>query len=579
MVPDVVADTGRVMSEFVRAPRRMAATAADVAGLNSAADALPRQIIWQTRALFDLRPQRTHRRVWTGRGHAHIEVRGLTGRGPRHRRVAAQVRGALSGMRGVGWAEINAVTGQVLVAFDEGQIDVGALLAAVRAVEEAEGTRQEGFSWERPVHPSDNTRVAATAVELAADGIACAAAIVGRLTRLPALPRAVRVGLILADLQPQLRRGLAQRIGRINTDFMLTLTYATIQGLSQRPVGPAIDALLRAQLLAEALACRAVWERREPELCRTPEALPQEAPRRSPRPGRLPPGPIESWMDVLGPGSLAAAGTILAITRNRARVADTVLAAVPRAALLGREAFAATAAGDLARRGILPLDAAAYRRLDRISAVVLDSSVLRTYRPQILIGEGEGGNGRADRVTVGGELAPLADVLVGAARDTGARVLLTDDASVAELVSRADEMLPSDQPLAAHVRRLQREGHAVLLVSGRAGEALAAADVGVAIVGQGSFGCWSADLLCGPGLEGPSRVLAVTAAARPLSTRVLRFAQAGSSLGTLLAFVGPRRRGGKTYAMAPVHGAALVGLFEGTRAARRATRQHVPRLP
>ena len=115
-----------------------------------------------------------------------------------------------------------------------------------------------------------------------------------------------------------------------------------------------------------------------------------------------------------------------------------------------------------------------------------------------------GAAGAADalgRVTVGRELDPLADALVDAARATGARVLLTRHASVAELVPRADEVLADDAPLAEHVQRLQRDGHGVLVVSGADDQALAVADVGIAVLGGRACVCWSADVLCGPGLE------------------------------------------------------------------------------
>ena len=579
VVTDVVAGSARttrgVVAGAAQAPVRTAATAADLAARQgrAAAVALPRQTAWLARALLDAHPRRTRRRVWQGHGHAHIEVRGLDGAGARSRAVVRDVRGALSGLGGVRWAEVNAVTGHVVVAFDERLVDLGTLLDAVRAVESAQGTREEAFSWE-PIHPSDATPVAAAVVELTADCVSCTAAIVGRVMRLPALPRGVRVGLVLADLQPQLRRQLIARIGPVSTELLMALVYAAVLGLSQRPVGPAIDAVHRAQLLAEVLSRRSVWKRREPELCRTPEALPAEAPRPVPRPAPLPPGPLEAWTELLGPGSLAGAAGVLVSTRDRRRAADIVLAVLPRAARLGRESFATTSARRLARHGVVPLDAAAYRRLDRISAIVLDSAVLCRDRPQILDDQGVDRDGR-DRATVGDVLAPLAEALVDAAIETGARVLLTEQAVPVELVARADEMLPSNQPLAGHVRRLQEAGHGVLCVSATADEALAAADVGVGIVGQRPAVPWTADLLCGPGLEGGWRVLCVLAAARPLSERVVRLAQAASALATLLTMMGGQRRGGR-YALAPVHAAALIGLFEGARAATKATRRRPP---
>ncbi|HET6856197.1 MAG TPA: heavy-metal-associated domain-containing protein, partial [Streptomyces sp.] len=395
LVNDVVSSGARLAGRTARVatevPVRGAHTAAGVARHGaSAAQAAPRQVVWTAKALFDPHARRTHRRVWQRHGHAQIEVRGLTADRPPDDRLSRRVKGAVNRLNGVRWAEINAVTGQVLVAFDERRVDLGTVLDAVRAAENAAGTRQEDFSWERPVHPSDRTPLASAVVELAADWVAVNAALAGRILRVPALPRGVRVGLTLLDLQPQLRRKLSASIGPLSTDVLMSLTYSAVLGLSQRPIGPAVAMVHHTQLLAEVLARRAVWSKREPELCRTPEGLPQEAPERRPRPNPLPPGPLETWAARLGPGSFAGALGVLFLTREPRRAADAILAAAPRAARLGRESFAATSARRLARRGIVPLDASAYRRLDRVSALVLDSEMLCSDRPQILTAEAEG---------------------------------------------------------------------------------------------------------------------------------------------------------------------------------------------
>jgi cation-transporting ATPase I len=636
LVDDVVLQGSRLAGRAARTaaetPLRGATAAANVARHGaSAARGAPRQVLWSAKALFDPHPGRTHRRVWENHGHAQIDVRGFTGERPRDERLSQRVKGAVNRLNGVRWAEINAVTGQVLVAFDKGRVDLETVLDSVRAAEEAAGTRQEDFDWERPVHPSDTTPLASAVVELAADWVAFNAAVTGRILRVPALPRGVRVGLTLLDLQPQLRRKLSANIGPVSTDVLMSLTYAAVLGLSQRPIGPAIDLVRQAELLGEVLARRAVWSRREPELCRTPEGIPHEAPRRQPRPCPLPPGPLETWSDRLGPGSFAGALGVLLLTREPRRAADTILAAVPRAARLGRESFAATAARRLARRGVVPLDASAYRRLDRLSAIVVDSDVLSSDRPQILTAEVEGGdlrslwrdsdrllrgasvadlrdgvrlrdgslrlardprvkrappgavplvlrhgNRRLGHLTVGGELVPLAEALVDAARETGLRLLLTEHAAVSELAAQADETVDADEPLASAVRRLQTDGHGVLCISGGDEEALAAADVGVGVLDDGgSCACWSADLVGGPGLEDAWHVLRVVAAARPLSQRVVHVAQAATALGVLLALVGGRKRG-KTHALAPVHTSALLGLAQGARAGHRATRGRAP---
>ncbi|TMM34777.1 MAG: cation-translocating P-type ATPase [Actinobacteria bacterium] len=580
------------------------------------------------RALLDLHPERSHRRVWAAHGHAQIEVRGMNGSGPQHRRVAASVTERLRGLRGVRWAEVNAVTGQVLVAFEERRVGVGSLLETVRGVEEAQGTRDENFSWSRPVHPADPTPIAAATVELAADCLSVATALGSRLMRLPRVPRAVRAAQALLELEPPVRKQLKRRIGPIGTDVVLALTSAAVQGLAQGPTGPAVDALYRLELLAEAVSRRTVWEDREPDLCCTDWSLPDEAPERPPRPVPRPDGPIETWAKQLGPGALAAAGTVLGLTRDPGRAAEMIQVAVPKAARLGREGFATTVGRELARRGVLPLNAAAWRRLDRISAVVVDAPLLCTDRPQILTADaargtdlatvwrhantvlhdrtvhdlaGEGpweageytlsrparhrrepgavelilrrGNRVLGRVRVGHELAPLADPVLEAARSTGARVLLTRHASVADLVPRVDEVL--DGALADRVQQLQRDGQAVLVVSQADDRALAVADVGVAVPGGDACICWSADVLCRPGLEDVWRILRAMAAARPVSERAVQLAKAGSALGGLLALVGDRG-GGRTRALLPVHGAGAVALGVGTVSGFTAVRARLP---
>src|SRR3989442_1129108 len=129
------------------------------------------------------------------------------------RRLIDTARLLTAGPAAVRWAEVNAVTGQVLVAFEEGRVNVGGLLETVRGVEEAQGTREENFSWSRPVHPGDPTPVAAATVELAADCLSVATALGARMMRLPRVPRALRVAQALLELRPPVRRRLKHRSG------------------------------------------------------------------------------------------------------------------------------------------------------------------------------------------------------------------------------------------------------------------------------------------------------------------------------------------------------------------------------
>lgn len=87
----------------------------------------------------------------------------------------------------------------------------------------------------------------------------------------------------------------------------------------------------------------------------------------------LPPGPVESNRARLGPTALAAAVGLLVLTRRPGRSADLIKALTPKAAVQDRDSFAATLDLLMCRRGALPMDGSAYRRLDRVDAVVVGS--------------------------------------------------------------------------------------------------------------------------------------------------------------------------------------------------------------
>jgi cation-transporting ATPase I len=578
---------------------------------------------------------RIRRRVWSANGRACIEVRGLTGRGPQHRRLAAAVTSTLRSMKGVHWAEVNAVTAQILASFDSEQLDLDDLVEAVEAVEATHGMDAEAFSWSQAQHPFDDAPVRAAVTALAVDALAMAVAVSGRLTWVRPLPRGVRVPIALVDAQPRLRGALAGRFGPVRTDLFLAVFNAVAQGLTQEPAPLAVDVTYRLLSLGELRARRAVWARKEPELHAEGRALPPETHEPVPRPVPLPGGPIEKTADRASAASLVGAGGVLAWTHDPAKAAYAILVMLSKAAYLGREGFAASLGRDLARRGVVPLDGRALRRLDRVDTVVIDSSVLCGSRPQILSavgtsrgmtdaevwrsaagvvrgrrltewrGEGPWAHGewrlkraldaapgqvdgptpltldlfdasgdRKGRVRVGCELDPLAEALLSAARAGVGRVALTEHASVTEVQGWADDVLPGAVSLTEQIRGLQAGGHAVVLIAVGDGEALDAADVGVGVLRETGPVSWSADLLVGPGLAEACQLMYAFPVARKVSAGSARLALGGSALGALVAAVGTRRQG--TMGLAPVHTTALLALLVGAWGARRVARRPAP---
>ena len=102
------------------------------------------------------------------------------------------------------------------------------------------------------------------------------------------------------------------------------------------------------------------------------------------RPGPLPDGPIEGYRGRLAPTALVAALGLLPLTFAPSRSADLLKALTPKAAVQGREAFAAVLDVRMCGRGVLPMDGSAYRRLDRVDTVVVDGATLCTGPPVVL---------------------------------------------------------------------------------------------------------------------------------------------------------------------------------------------------
>ncbi|MFF7651200.1 HAD-IC family P-type ATPase [Streptomyces sp. NPDC007983] len=586
--------------------------------------------------LRDTGERRTRRRVWARPGRAHVEVRGLTGHGEAHDRLAGQLTAALRRLHGVNWAEVNAVVGQVLVDYDEDHLDADEVLQLIEHIEKAHGSDTDTFPGERPIPPYDTAPATLAATALVADCVGLLTATVRRVTLLPALTPALRLPVVLAEIQPRLRGLLESRLGHAHTTLLIGVSGAAVHALTRGEAPLALDAVQRVLQLAEIRGRQAVWRRREPDLVPGSDGLPPRSHPPAARPAPLPAGPVETCVDRTSLASLMGAGGLLAWRRDPARAAEAILATVPRAAAMGREAFAARLGDALARGGVVPMDGAALRLLDRISAVLIDSRVLCTRRPRLLSvvtvgdldeagawsaaqsvldrralpelsGEGPWSRGswrlerpddvpaahpsspsamtvdlcdphgrRQARVRIGCELDPLADAVVAAARAGADRLLLTEHASAEEIAPWADELLARGMALPDRVRRLQSDGHGVLLISAEEDEALGAADLGIGVVRRGEARvCWSADLLCGPGLAQAWRVLRALEDARGVSHRSARLSMGGSALGALIAAAGTRPTA-VGFATSPVYSAAFLAVLGGMRAAHRVQRRPLP---
>jgi cation-transporting P-type ATPase I len=618
----LVGPTTRALRGSVELARTVAVQGARVAGTvltgaDPIPDGSPRRLADVARGMLEPPMARRTRRVWADSGHAHVEIAAPPAEDSAE--VRSALRRQLQRLDGVQWATVNEVLGRVLVAFDDRKIDVEDVVGVITAVEQARGGRQ--VFPQRTDHPGDLEPFLAAVADAAVDVAAIGVALATRISPLPALTRHATLAVALLDTQKWLKDGLQRRIGPIGTDLLLNGTSALLHAATQSPTVPAINAAAALQAALEVRARRQVWRRREPELCRPePEDDPGEPiPPPGERPAPLPPGPIEAYRARLGPTEFVSALGLLPLTRSPARSADLMKALTPKAAVQGRESFAAALDLLLCRHDVLPMDGEAYRRLDRVDAVVVDAAALCTGPPVVLdaaasaddwdtarvwsaaarllrdeddlpphrgspqrLGpprtraEAPGaelrsllvGRRRVGTVTVAAELDPHAEALLRTATEAGHTLVVTDSIGTREIAGAADEVVSPDRPLVDTVRRLQREGRGVLVVSATDGPALLAADVGVAPVRAGRAPAWGADVVTGTPLTEACRIIGATVDARAVSRRSVQTALTGNVLGALLAAVGSARYGQKK-ATTPGKYATVATIVSGSWTAAR----------
>lgn len=479
------------------------------------------------------------------------------------------------------------------------------------------GTRYRGLVAD----PGDPLAVAVPVAAAIADVLAVGTSVIGRLGRFPRAPRAARAAAAVINHQPRIVALLESKLGRAGTDLLTTAFSATAHGLALAPAAPLLDLVARTAQIAEALARRRVWAEREPGLAaagrpRGPAAAAISAALAAGTESRpaedIGTGPavgsVEQYVEQAANGSLvAAAGTLLG-GGTADDIADTLLAGIPKAAQLGREAYALVLGRGLAKSGALLLDPQVLRRLDRVRVIVVDGAALRggtravlevevqapgwdrgqvfEIADALLHGERlpasvtDGGvhhaalrpHERADTalpgidrsdltvdgttvatVTIGWELDSCAIPLIETARRTGARVVLRHTGGTEELGAAVTAVHDPATGLLDLVRELRADRGPVLLVTALRPDtdaadtlaALACADIGVAVDDPAGPAPWTADLVTGAELTDAVRVLAAVAAARTAVDTAVRLAKAGSTLAGLLVVTGESGRRGR----------------------------------
>jgi cation-transporting ATPase I len=316
------------------------------------------------------------RRVWLVPGRAHIELRPVEP--GQFGAFADRLEERLGGLPGVRWVEALSAVGRVVVAFDEDATSTEELIEGVRGVEEELAVDRNPFVVEQPDHPADVAPVLRDLAELGGDAIGAALGLVGRFTPVRLLPLNVDVAVLTSLLAytPRLRRPIEERLGTTATGVVLALGNGLAQGLAGGAFGPVLDMAYRSVLLNEALARRRLWHELEPRVWAEPSGHERLPPRVGERPMPVPPGPVERYSEVIWRGSLGAFAVSLAATRSLQRATAALSAGLPKAARMGREAFAAQLGRILVGQGVLTLDPRALRLLDRVDCLVVHQDLL-----------------------------------------------------------------------------------------------------------------------------------------------------------------------------------------------------------
>src|ERR1700731_3790238 len=482
---------------------------------------------------------------------------------PRWHEHAPVVEDPVRKIAGVASAHVEGALGRLVVEIDDG-VDADEVLDTVRdvvnsaAADLAAAGREPEIRTAPFADPGNPLAVLVPLTAAAFDAIAISAAVTGWVIRLPAAPRTTRAAAALLNNQPRMIAVLESRLGRGGTDLALSASTAAANGLTQAVGTPLLNLTQRVLQISEAEAHRRRWRDREPQLASPERPQAPVVPIISSGGAKTQAlrhnwaaaaageashvvvdgaidaaidtakgsmaGPGEEYVNQAATGSLIAAASALVAGGGPEDAAGAVLAGIPKAALMGRQSFAAVLGRGLADDAQMILDPGALRRLDRVKVVVIDGAALRGDHRAVLHARGDVPGWDDDRVyevadallhgeeapepdpdelpatgaglrwvpaqgpsatpaqgleyadlVVDGEMVghveggwgvdPFAVPLLQIAHRTGARVVLRHVAGTQDLAASVAASHPSGTPLLKLVRELRADRGPVLLIT------------------------------------------------------------------------------------------------------------------
>jgi len=202
---------------------------------------------------------------------ARIAVRGLD----RDPHVAERVTAHLKSRPGVRTVKVNALTGRVLVEFDEHEDDLDDLVAQVADLElpELPGEDRPAF----PLDPGPLIQGATHTIGATLGfGLLAVRSLIGFTEPLPGSGVALHTASIMSTVQglPPIRYGLRRLLGRTVADLLLNLPSIISLTLAGSLLGLAEMGAESLRLLTEVQARRTAWRHHEERISHAPSAQP-----------------------------------------------------------------------------------------------------------------------------------------------------------------------------------------------------------------------------------------------------------------------------------------------------------------
>jgi cation-transporting ATPase I len=325
-------------------------------------------------------------------------------------------------------------------------------------------------------------------------------------------------------------------------------------------------------------------------------------------------------------------------TRSVQRAVAALFAGLPQPARLGRETFCAELCRALAARQALVVDSEAMRRLDRIDCIVLEGGLVARDRYEVrevlvvssvdeaemrraltalldverpierrTVGDytfgalgvlgcpvpeelraGAADLGRRGGLVVGlllgDELVALAEVelipqtgideLISAAHEAEMRVVVAGTDSGVLAGMPADDTIGGGEDLARGVRRLQREGRAVLLVTTSRSPRVEA-DLSIGLMREGEAPPWGAHVICRDDLSDVRFLIHAAVSARQVAKQGVNIALGAATLGALVSAGGVLPLTARRV-IAVVNTASLISMANGVRGSFALSRRALP---